>query len=332
MRLHPLAFIIAAALSGLAAAQNTIPWDTSGNSMLTGQYYFRQIVYQGVSSSGSIGQSSALYGTITFDGKGGYSVTAQLADSTISSGQPQPFTFTTGTYGISASGFGFIDNPLFKDDSVIGLVAQGVFVGSATEGTTNDVFVAIPAGSSPASLSTLQGKYWFGYMDLPTSDPAQAKDALFPVTANGSGGFTGTITANGYIGTSGTAVNQSIASLSYTLANGAGTLVFPAAGAANQTLISGTKVLYVSGDGNYVIGGSASGYDLYFAIRAPTSSVTNSIYKGLYYAAGIDEDNSTAGSAGTRHVLQRVQCDRDGCDPARRPAGILRLCGLRLYL
>lgn len=296
MKKFNLALIIAIAAAWPAAAQNSIPWDTSGNPMLTGTYYFRQLAFQNVQSSGTVGQNTLLYGTIVFDGKGKYTVTGQKVDSTIASGAPQSFSFTSGTYGISASGFGYIDNPLFNNESVIGMVSQGVFLGSSTEGATNDLFVAVQAGTAQATNTTLNGKYWLGYMSL-GSDPAKFTDAFFPVTANGSGGFTGAITANGYIGTSGTAVNQNIATLTYSFTNGTGTLTFPAAGAANQTLISGSKILYVSGDGNYAIGGSSNGYDLFFALRAPTANVTNSAFSGLYYTAGVDEDNSTSGEA-----------------------------------
>ncbi len=288
-----LALILTAAAVWPVAAQSTIPWDSSGNSMLSGTYYFRQLAFQGIKSSGSIGQTTLLYGTMTFDGKGNYTVTGQKVDSTISSGTPQSFTFSSGTYGISASGFGYIDNPLFTSESVIGAVAQGVFVGSSTEGSLNDVFVAVPAGSAQAGLSTFNGKYWFGYMNMPGSDPGQFTDAFMPITANGAGGFTGSITATGYAGTSTAAVSQTVSSLSYAFSGGVGTLTFPSSG----TLISGAKVMYVSADGNFAIGGSANSYDLFFAIRAPTGTVSNSSYSGLYYTAGVDEDNSTAGAA-----------------------------------
>ncbi|MBS1876472.1 MAG: hypothetical protein JSU00_24870 [Acidobacteria bacterium] len=288
-----LALILTAAAVWPVAAQSTIPWDSSGNSMLSGTYYFRQLAFQGIKSSGSIGQTTLLYGTMTFDGKGNYTVTGQKVDSTISSGTPQSFTFNSGTYGISASGFGYIDNPLFTSESVIGAVAQGVFVGSSTEGSLNDVFVAVPAGSAQAGLSTFNGKYWFGYMNMPGSDPGQFTDAFMPITANGAGGFTGSITATGYAGTSTAAVSQTVSSLSYSFSGGVGTLTFPSSG----TLISGAKVMYVSADGNFAIGGSANSYDLFFAIRAPTGTVSNSSYSGLYYTAGVDEDNSTAGAA-----------------------------------
>ena len=57
----------------------------------------------------------------------------------------------TGTYSISASGYGFISNPLSSGDYVYGLVSQqGIFVGSSTESGFNDLFIAAPFSSQTA--------------------------------------------------------------------------------------------------------------------------------------------------------------------------------------
>jgi uncharacterized protein (TIGR03437 family) len=285
------AIILGAAFASIAAAQGTIPADTSGNGMLQGAYNFRHIVYS-TDANGSLTRLTATYGTLNFDGKGGYSLNGQMADSQTNSGQPQAYTVSSLTYGIGASGLGYLDNPLFQSEFVVGNVSQGVFLGSSTDGQINDILVAVPVGSSTPANSRLQGDYWVAYINYPGSDPTQVADAMFKMTANGSGGITGTIAASGYIGSSSTAVNQNITGASYAFNNGAGTITFPASGAANQTLISGTKTLYVSPDGNYAIGGSASGYDLFVAVRAASGTSTNSLYKGLYYTAGVDEDNS----------------------------------------
>ena len=56
----------------------------------------------------------------------------------------------SGTYSISASGFGFLSNPIASGDFIYGLVAaNGLFTGSSTETTFayNDMFIAAPVPS-----------------------------------------------------------------------------------------------------------------------------------------------------------------------------------------
>ena len=62
MKLARLLALLWAATGWQAFAQ----WDTSGNGMLNGQYYFREVMYF-VSSTGALSQD-ALYGTIAFTG------------------------------------------------------------------------------------------------------------------------------------------------------------------------------------------------------------------------------------------------------------------------
>jgi len=90
-----------------------------------------------------------------------------------------------------------------------------------------------------------------------------------------------------------TATTQSIQGATYSFTNGVGTLALPASG----TLISGNKLFYVSPDGNFLIGGSPSGYDLFAAVRSATGGLTNANFTGLYYTAGLEEDLSTSGSS-----------------------------------
>lgn len=274
--------LIAAALMSQAAAQT---WDTSGNGLLRGNYYFRHLTFTSFAANGSIGKRTAVYGTINFDGLGKYSINGQIADTGTSG--TQPYT-VTGTYGIGPHGYGFVQSPLIDDEEVVGFASRGVFVGSSTEGQINDLFVAVAAGS--VNNSAFQGRYWLASMDFPSSDPTQVRDAMFSVTANGNGGFSGAINAAGYIGSSSSTVNQSISNLAYSFTNNVGTLTFPAS--SSQTLVSGSKTFYLSPDGNFLVGGSNSGYDLIVGVRATSGSVSNALYKGLYYSAGIDVDNS----------------------------------------
>jgi uncharacterized protein (TIGR03437 family) len=273
-----------------AAAQ--IPWDSSGNGLLQGNYYFRQIAYSNLDSNGNIGDATSVYGTINFDGKGRYSITGQSMDS----GGLKPTSFTaSGNYTIAASGLGFLDSPLVNGESLYGLVSQGVFVGSSTESQTlNDLIVAVPVASPAASNATLTGNYWVASIDFPTGNPGQVRDAFFQMNADGKGNLSATINATGYIGSSGaTLVTQAIQGAHYTFSSGIATTTFPLGStSAPQALVSGDKVSYVSPDGNYFIGGSATGYDLIVGVRAASGTVTNKAFQGLYYVGGVNEDDS----------------------------------------
>src|SRR5207244_2008897 len=81
-------------------------FDNSGNSMLQGTYYFREVIWVLGDSAGDLSQAVALYGNITFNA-GSYSMAVTVNDSNsgLASGT------LTGTYTISASGYGFITMP-----------------------------------------------------------------------------------------------------------------------------------------------------------------------------------------------------------------------------
>ena len=74
-----------------AFAQTTPTWDTSGNGLLKGTYYFRQVYYfLSSSANGTLADAASTYGTITFSGTGTYTITARaltLVDA--SAGQVQ---------------------------------------------------------------------------------------------------------------------------------------------------------------------------------------------------------------------------------------------------
>ena len=264
---------------------------------MQGNYYFRQVAYSGLDANGNIGEATSVYGAISFDGKGKYTITAQIMDSGAS--KPQAYN-VTGTYTIAASGLGFMDSPLVDSEFLQGLVSQGVFIGSSTESqTVNDLLVAVPVGPSPATNATLNGNYWLASVDFPSGDPAQVRDAFFLMNADGNGNLPASIVANGFIGSSGsTGVKQTIQGAHYAFSNGTATMTFPIGSTtAAQSLISGDKITYVSPDGNFFVGGSATGYDFIVGIRAANGTVSNSTFNGLYYLAGIYEDDSQISSS-----------------------------------
>src|SRR5580658_2977787 len=138
-------FLIGALTTGTASAQT---WDTSGNGLLSGSYYVRQVAWVIGDEYGDLTEAVAVYGEITFSSNGTYSFSGEFFDPE-STGSNTPVTYTqTGNFSISASGYGYMDS-LITNDSVYGLVSNGIFIGSATENDQdyNDLFIAAPIAS-----------------------------------------------------------------------------------------------------------------------------------------------------------------------------------------
>ena len=260
-------------------------FDNSGNGFLQGTYYFREVIWLVGDNSGSLGRALSIYGTINFDGNGNYNLSSQVFDSNV--GQQQTFS-TTGTYTISASGYGFLSNPLSTNDSVYGLVSNGVFVGSSTESTFNDLFIAAQLASPVPTNASFRGTYSMVDVDFPTGIPADTRDSQFQLNPDGNGNI-GTVRASGYIAASGsTVINQSIGSVRYFFSNGGANVNFAGSLTANN-LLAGTKYLYLSAAGNFVFGGSPTAWDMIVGVRS-TGGTTN--FGGLYYQAGVTQDES----------------------------------------
>jgi uncharacterized protein (TIGR03437 family) len=84
-------------------------------------------------------------------------------------------------------------------------------------------------------------------------------------------------------------VNQNASPVRYIFSNGAANITFPGSQLTNSTLIVGTRYLYFSADGNFVFGGSPTGWDMIVGIRNGTDAPA---FGGLYYQAGVDQNDS----------------------------------------
>jgi uncharacterized protein (TIGR03437 family) len=289
------------ASAALSWGQTTVSLDTSGNGRLNGTYYFRQLSVVNFDSNGNVTEMAATYGKIVFDGKGGYVLTGQKVDNAVSGGQPQPLS-VTASYGIGANALGSLDNPLAPTDTnswVYGSVGQGgVFVGSSTEGYYDDTFIAIPAPASNATNASFNGNYWLGVLDFPGANETSIKNALFKLAPNGQGAF-------GSLSIAGQAANQTAASITQSVtgatyafqSDGSATLTVPAPSGvtAANALFSGTKTMYLSGDGNFIVGGTTNGFDIFFGVRAFSGTATNATYKSLYFLSGLEDAVQTNG-------------------------------------
>ncbi len=290
-----------AALFGLAVAYGQTP-DTSGNALLHGSYRFRHVAVQNLDEDFNPAQITASYGTITFDGAGNYKVTGTSVDNTVSHAAPQTLS-VSGTYAIGANGAGYIANPLHPTDSydyIYGAVAQGVYTGSSTEAVEeisevnaailNDIFIAIPVGTPPTNAS-FASPYQVGLLDLAAAGGAEIKNALFELSPDGKGKL-GAITFNGQ------AANQNAGALTQTTSgatynfngNGSATLAIPLPSATSlpNALFTGFKTIFVSADGNFILGWTAGGFDIFFGVKALAAKATNKISQGLYFTAALE--------------------------------------------
>ena len=302
-KLRTIAFLLPAAAVWQATAQT---WDTSGNGLLNGPYYFRQVAWTVGDSAGDLQEAVSVYGTITFDGKGNYSINGQVNDS--SSSQPSCGTkalTASGTYTIASSGYGSLDSPLNSPcklspkDAVFGLVSHGIFIGSSTENGSgyNDMFVAAPLGSPAPTNATFNGTYNMVDIDF-TAVGAQGgivynRQSTFQLNPNGNGSIS-SVNLSGYIAGSGTnIIKQSISSVPYFTSGGAFNLNFgnKALNATDTShLIAGTKYLYISPDGNFVFGGDPQyAWDMILGVKQGSGTPN---FSGLYYQAGVVVDNS----------------------------------------
>jgi uncharacterized protein (TIGR03437 family) len=285
----------ALAVFGVAAAVAQTQ-DTSGNNQLKGSFRFRHVAVLNVDEFFNPTEIAASYGSITFDGAGNYTIAGTTVDNTVSSGSPQALN-VTGTYAIGGNGAGYIANPLFPNDfneHIYGAVAQGVFTGSSTESeqegnVLNDIFVAI-SGSSPANAS-FTTPYQTGLLDFTDAGSTAIKNALFELIPNGKGAF-GAITLNGQASNlSAISLMQSVTGATYNFnSDGSATLNIPLPSGVSSTdaLFTGSKTIFQSADGNFILGWTPGGYDIFFGVKALTIPGTNSISQGLYFTAALE--------------------------------------------
>jgi len=265
-------------------------WDTSGNGLLKGTYYFRQVICLVYYDNGELEEGTVLYGTITFSGSGTYTGSATVVDSSEGEG---PLTLT-GTYSVAASGYGFLSSPLVTGDSVYGLVnANGIFIGGSTETTNgyNDMFVAAPLSSPAPTAAAFKGSYSIAGIDLTSdlSNPGLAFSYLMQLNPNGVSSL-GTGSATVYIGQQGSSkYTQSIPGVTYAASNGAMVFTLPSVTQQPSAIVTGQKYLYISPDGNFVFGGGPAELDMFVGVRTGSSAPP---FGGLYYQAGIDQQSS----------------------------------------
>ena len=279
-------------------------WDTSGNGLLNGTYYFRQVMWLGgFNSANDLQEATAIYGNIVFGGNGTYTLTAKAADAaenTITS------ITGSGTYTIAASGYGYMSTPLqfvyseFKGDEINLLVSPSkVVVGSTTDNNTgyNDLFVAAPA---PTSTPSLQGTFSVIGVGVPALALDLSHTRAYSFTMTGTSSTVTTTALTGALGLNITAMTQpAFSGVKYSVSAGAAAVTFGnelTTANLDSNLMSGTKYFYFSPDGNFFFGGDPEDTDFIVGVRqGPSGSFVTQI---PYYTGGFFQDDSQFSNCG----------------------------------
>ncbi len=291
------ALLMAAAPSRVQAQS----FDTSGTGTLRGQYLFRYVSFFN-DQFGNLVESCTLSGAITFDGSGKYTLSnTQLADTINSANKgilPQCASLGGGTYGVQANGIMQLDNPLYAA-TLFGTFSHPVVIASSTEDDGFDLFIAVQAPAS-ASNGILAGHFTVGTLDFPSSEATLARQGYFDLNADGQGNISSFIvTGSAQNVREGATITQNVAASTYAFTGGpSGTVTFPAISGGVTSLVSGEKLLYVSNDGNWFVGGSATGSDMIFGFRAPSGTSSNALLTGTYFTAGMED-----GAPGSQNFL-----------------------------
>ncbi len=281
--------IFCAALIPFAYGQ---AWDSTGNNLLQGTYNFREVRW--VTPDGTnLTSAESRFGTITFNGAGNYSISG-------STNTGSAYTVTNASYSMSAGGLGFLNPPTggSAQDRIIGLVSNGIFIGSSTEGSVNNLFIAARQSATPVTSATFQrGNYAIDYVNPSGLNLDQIRTSTFSIQPNDRGTLGGNLYDeinircmynpydleshydDGCIG--------DYVPASFSFSDGVGTFTFGGSG----HWISGDKQFYVAEGGQFIFGGSTTGVDMLVGIHE-TRLPLDAPVTGLYFQAGLYRDFS----------------------------------------
>jgi uncharacterized protein (TIGR03437 family) len=287
----------ASLLVGTAAAQTCATNgpgnpDVSANNTLKGDYFVREVLMTG-GINGTITTAASVTGVATFDGNCTYTFKGQ--GYTLASGANASLSLT-GTYMVGSNGFfamTSLADPTDIDFGGVSPVGPNAFVASATELNNVTMLIGIPAGAN-ATNGSFKGSYTGGAIDFPGANINAAREASFGLSPDGAGNL-GTVTLSGAgADLGGTALSQPVSGVTYSLSGeGSGTITFGAA--ASSQLVSGSKTLYISADGNIIMGGSPTGFDMLVGIRSLTGPASNATAANHYYMTALEDEVDTTG-------------------------------------
>jgi uncharacterized protein (TIGR03437 family) len=277
-------------LAGLLGAVPVFA-QTLSNKDLRGNFYFRHVSLgtDGV-NPGNLTDARSLFGSISFDGSGGYSYIGQQLTG-INAAVSQT---GKGNYSLDPGGFVSLDSPLRAGAKINARFGTEAVIGSSTESSDNtyDLFVAIPA---PTSGAIFNGPYNCKSLEFPGGSTTNMRSVQFALNQSALGTLQPFL-VSGHAATIslGRPVTQQMpaGAATYTMgADGQGSLTAGAASSAQ--LLSGSRVLYLSASGNILLGGSAApgGHDILIGVK-PLSGGTNATWNATFWGAGLRVDSS----------------------------------------
>ena len=275
-------FLIAALLPVAATSQGL------DNSSLTGEYHFVHLLAS-VGGDGRATDARNLGGSMTFDGSGGYTFQGRLGQG---NGVPEA-SEGAGTYSVQSTAFATLTNPIENGLQINARVgaASEVVLGASTEATDDfyDIFVAVKAPDGGVSNGTLNSPYSAATMVLPDGNDSSLTTAFLRLTADGSGSFTQATAIGHDANAQDVNVEQVISNATYLLnGDGTGTASF----GSSASLVTGDRDIFVSADGNYLIGFStgAGRRDILLAVKNFSASANNATWNGSYWIAELARD------------------------------------------
>jgi len=258
------------------------------NASLNGRYHFVHLLVS-VSLAGEATNVRNLGGSMTFDGNGGFTFQGQMGSG---SGAPAAAS-GAGVYTVTSSGFVTLSNPIVGSlviNARLGAESE-IVVGSSTEATDGsyDLFVAARAPSGGVTNAALSGNYTGGSLWFPNGRDTALKTALVSLSADGQGRFpTGTVTGHA-ADQNDVGAQQALVNSTYALnGDGSGTAEF----GAGASLFGGSRAIFVSANGSYLIGYStaAGGRDIFLAVKNFSASANDASWNDSYWVAELNID------------------------------------------
>ena len=283
-------FLRLCCLIGLASAALSAQVFT--NASFSGKYFVRHVQFS-TGATNSVTDARSIIGVMTFDGSGHYSFTGQ---QTIGTTAATSYS-VSGTYSMASGGAVTLTNPQTASANINARFGQEAIVGASTEvtGNTFDLFIAIPAPVGADNNASAGGAWSATDFELTSASSALVRTSFVSMTLDGAGNIPAlSLTGHAVQVNNGVPVTQAITGGTYNVASdGSGTLSFPlppGVTAANATLGSTARTLYVSKSGNVMLAGTPGAHDIFVAIRNSTQPVAPA--SGRFWNVGLRVDSS----------------------------------------
>jgi uncharacterized protein (TIGR03437 family) len=274
-----------------------------GNQSVSGKFFFRHIsLGTDGSSVTNLSDSRSLMGTLTFDGSGRFTFVGQQVTGTAAPASASG----SGAYSVDPGGFVTMDNPIRSGAKINARYSTEALLGSSTESADNafDLFIAVPA---PSGGAVLGGPYTTVDLEFPGAVTTSMRANQFTIDARPLGNLAA-FALNGHLVSSNSGAKQQFPNVSgatFTMGvDGTGSFTVPS---NTQTLLTGTRTLYISASGNIILGGSASAgaHDIVIGVKA-SSGASNATWNSTFWASGLRVDGTSV-SAFSGGVAARGQ-------------------------